>query len=222
MKKLWFVILLILVSTRALLGQEIPCRQPDVEPKCTVAGEHELSAGDEVMLRRIWEEEKLARDTYLVLAKKWPRPRIFANIARAEQRHMDAIEGLLERNGREAPPPLATGIFEDATFAEAFASLSRMGRQTPILALEVGARIEEMDIADLNRALCETENPEVQQVLGNLRAASGRHLTAYIQQLEARGKTYSPKYLTATEVSVILDWNRKFSHPRVRFRNDGY
>ena len=42
------------------------------------------------------EEEKLARDVYLTLYEKWDLA-LFNNIATSEQRHMDAVDTLIER-----------------------------------------------------------------------------------------------------------------------------
>ena len=48
------------------------------------------------------EEEKLARDVYLVLAEKWDLG-LFWNIAESEQQHMDAVLKLLKKYGLEDP-----------------------------------------------------------------------------------------------------------------------
>ena len=48
------------------------------------------------------EEEKLARDVYLVLAEKWDLG-LFWNIAESEQQHMDAVLNLLTKYGLEDP-----------------------------------------------------------------------------------------------------------------------
>ena len=48
------------------------------------------------------EEEKLARDIYLIMDDKWGLI-VFTNIARSEQKHMDAVENLLYKYGVEDP-----------------------------------------------------------------------------------------------------------------------
>jgi hypothetical protein len=55
---------------------------------------------DGILLMR--EEEKVARDVYLKLTEKYD-VKIFANIAKAEQQHMDAIKILLENYEIEDP-----------------------------------------------------------------------------------------------------------------------
>jgi hypothetical protein len=121
---------------------------------------------------------------------------------------MDQVAFFMHLAGMEDPEPTATGSFTNPEFSEAFAALARMGRQTMVLALETGARVEEMDIADLNKALAQTRNPELMRLYTHLRAASGRHLTKFVDHLERHGKTFTPKYLSPTEISVILEWNR--------------
>jgi len=57
------------------------------------------------------EEEKVARDVYTHLYDTYGL-RVFANIARAEQQHMDAIKALLDRYNLEAPLTLNNeGVF---------------------------------------------------------------------------------------------------------------
>ena len=50
----------------------------------------------------IREEEKIARDVYRVLYKKWGNP-IFANIEESEQAHMDAMANVLAFYGIDDP-----------------------------------------------------------------------------------------------------------------------
>ncbi len=57
------------------------------------------------------EEEKLARDVYLTMFEEWDF-RIFENIARSEQTHMDAIRTLLDRYDVNDPSAdMAVGLF---------------------------------------------------------------------------------------------------------------
>ncbi len=61
-----------------------------------------LTAAEEEGLLFMREEEKLARDVYLVLFDKWGL-RVFENIAESEQRHMDAVLYLLGKYGLDDP-----------------------------------------------------------------------------------------------------------------------
>ncbi|NCB02187.1 MAG: DUF2202 domain-containing protein, partial [Spirochaetia bacterium] len=66
----------------------------------SVVVEEAISSEEGILLMR--EEEKLARDVYLTLYEKW-NLRTFSNIARAEQKHMDAVAYLLSTKGIEDP-----------------------------------------------------------------------------------------------------------------------
>ena len=61
-----------------------------------------LTPGEIAGLTFMREEEKLARDVYLTLDDAWDL-QVFANIARSEQTHMDAIGTLLTRYGIADP-----------------------------------------------------------------------------------------------------------------------
>lgn len=58
------------------------------------------------------EEEKLARDVYLTLYDKWGLI-TFSNIARSEQRHVDAVKYIIEKYGLEDPTIDEIGVFKN-------------------------------------------------------------------------------------------------------------
>ena len=73
------------------------------------------------------EEEKLARDVYTIFSGYWGGP-IFNRIANAEQRHMDAVLGLLNRYG--VPDPMANtgaGHFTDKNLISLYKTLVQKG-----------------------------------------------------------------------------------------------
>lgn len=60
---------------------------------------------DEYGLRFMIEEEKLARDVYLYLYEQWGT-RIFSNIGASEQKHMDAVQNLMNNYNINLPSTL--------------------------------------------------------------------------------------------------------------------
>ena len=62
----------------------------------------QLTELEEQNILHMREEEKLARDVYLVMYDLWGAD-IFANISDSEQRHMDAIKRLITRYGLTDP-----------------------------------------------------------------------------------------------------------------------
>lgn len=133
------------------------------------------------------EEEKLARDVYLGLGELWDL-RVFENIAASEQRHMDAILGLIDTHGLTDPPTAGTtGIFENDDLQTLYDGLMSMGAESVDAALQVGATVEEVDIADLTEYLVDATAPDVVSVYENLLRGSRNHLHAFDRQLGAAG-----------------------------------
>ncbi|MCB9621010.1 MAG: DUF2202 domain-containing protein [Sandaracinus sp.] len=143
-------------------------------------------------------EEKLARDVYRTLGRRYPLP-IFAHIAEAEQRHFDAVAASLPTETREALAALPEGRFGDAEVDALFAELVTQGEANELAALAVGLRIEEMDLADL----AHHEAALDPDVVAHLARGSRNHLRAFFRQHEARGGSYVARHLTQDELEAI-------------------
>lgn len=124
------------------------------------------------------QEEKLARDVYQALSTRYDQA-IFRNIAAAEQRHMNAIDGLIARYGLTDTTPAEPGRFSIPELQKLHDDLMAQGNASLADAWRVGVRIEEADIADLKEAIGVASEPMIQRVFGNLLRASGHHLTAF-------------------------------------------
>ncbi len=72
-----------------------------------------LSVDEAATLTFMREEEKVARDVYLNMAARWALPP-FANIAKSEQQHMDAIKAKLDKYGLPDPALAEMGAFRNA------------------------------------------------------------------------------------------------------------
>jgi hypothetical protein len=133
------------------------------------------------------EEEKLARDVYLTLYESYPVP-IFDNISASEQRHMDALEGLIIKYGLVDPVKSdKVGTFPNSGFTDLYDALVAIGIQSYCDALQVGIYIEKLDIEDIDFALSDPEvvAKDVIRVFENLLAGSENHLYAFESQLAA-------------------------------------
>jgi len=129
------------------------------------------------------EEEKVARDVYTHLYNTW-NVRVFSNIARAEQRHVDAIQALLDRYELEAPLTLDDeGVFENDKLQALYDELIAKGERSLVDALSVGVTIEEMDIADLEEILDAGVPEDFAMIYENLLKGSYHHLNAFNRQL---------------------------------------
>ncbi len=171
----------------------------------------ELSEAEQASLIKMRQEEKLARDVYLSLQLQWG-VRIFANIARAEQRHMDMVALLLDRYGIEDPAADDTiGVFTDEAFNELYSKLVEAGNASIEAALEVGATIEDLDIFDLDEALNnDIDNADIAMIYQNLAKGSRNHMRAFTSRLAAYEIPYSPQYISEEEYEQITgsDWER--------------
>ena len=144
----------------------------------------ELSEAERDGLLLMREEEKLARDVYLALADAWDI-RVFSNIARSEQTHMDRMADLLAGYGIADPiaETAASGEFESPVLSELYEGLMERGLRSPQEALLVGRDIEVLDIRELENLMAATDEEEIQLVYGNLLRGSENHLAAFNRQL---------------------------------------
>jgi hypothetical protein len=164
-----------------------------------------LTEAEIPMVLAMREEEKLARDVYLLLDEQYLSP-VFQNIARSEQRHMDAIAMVIKRQGLTDPVTDSTvGKFTSSGFAELYDTLIQQGSADYIEALTVGAYIEEIDIKDLQEALVVVTTPQLVRVFENLLRGSYNHLRAFTAALAAEGITYAPQVLTPEAYDTILN-----------------
>ena len=164
----------------------------------------QLDASETGELLWMREEEKLARDTYLTLHELWGLD-IFLNIAKSEQRHMDAVLAQLQKFGLADPVSDDTvGVFSDATLDQFYDDLVSRGTLSLLEALHVGGFIEELDISDLWNAIDNTDEPSLVSTYENLLAGSRNHLRAFVGQIVSRGVAYDAQYLTQEQVEAIV------------------
>ena len=151
------------------------------------------------------EEEKLARDVYLSLYEQWQLP-VFSNIANSEQNHTEAVARSLARYGLEDPiTNAAVGEFSDPSLQQLYDELITEGSQSLAAALAVGAKIEEIDIADLETAMANTDNADLDLLYDRLQNGSENHLRAFTGTLSQQtGQTYQPEVLSPEEYDEIL------------------
>ncbi len=185
------------VSEEGYTNLEVPAFELDT-PMITVPGNEVLS------MSHMLEEERLAHDVYAALYDEWELP-IFANIQRSESTHVDAVAQLYLSYGMMdayvAPP---VGTFSEE-FATLYKELVAKGMKSEIDALEVGAMIEDLDIYDLEQFLAEVDSAPIRAVYEELQRGSRNHLRAFVRQLEARGASYSPSYISIEEYNEIIN-----------------
>lgn len=164
----------------------------------------ELSAAEREGVLYMREEEKLARDVYLTMDDLWGL-RVFRNIARAEQSHMDAVFSLIEKY--DLPDPVGDngrGQFTNPDLAALYNQLVEQGSRSINDALLVGATIEDLDISDLQQDLLDADNEDVRTVYQNLMKGSRNHLRAFYDLLQANGVDYTPQYISQADFDAIV------------------
>ena len=151
------------------------------------------------------EEEKLARDVYLTLFEQWGF-QSFANIARSEQTHTDAVQRLLERYDLPDPADAqGVGEFTNPDLQALYDQLVAQGSQSLPAALEVAAAIEEIDILDLHEYIGQTDKEDILQVYHSLLSGSENHLRAFVSALERQAGAYQPQYLDQEAYDAIIN-----------------
>ncbi len=151
------------------------------------------------------EEEKLARDVYLTLYDIWGEP-IFFNIAESEDRHHQMVEALLNKYELYVPDTEdVIGVYENSDFIQLYDELVEAGRMSFEDAVRVGATIEDLDIYDLEDALEQTDNIDIQTVFQNLMKGSRNHLRSFVYRMELLGMIYEAQYLAQEQIDAILD-----------------
>ncbi len=181
-------------------GQCGCCRTPATTP--APAGVLTETEAKNLLLMR--EEEKLARDVYNAMHELYNQ-RVFGNIPRAEQSHMDAVLGLLNAYGLEDPAKVTAGTFSNTELQQLYDDLVARGTKSKQDAFLVGALVEEVDIEDLVDAMKRTDKKDLLAIYGNLLGGSERHLNAFVRNYEAvSGKPYQAQKLTQQAVDGIL------------------
>ena len=163
-----------------------------------------LSPEEEATLLAMRVEEKLAHDVYATLYDLWNMP-IFLNISQSESRHTASIAKLLSAyNIPDSVDDSQIGVFEDPEIQKLFTDLIAQGSVSLADAYVVGATIEEMDIIDLEEALAETDNADLERVYSNLKNGSIHHLSAFSRAIENQtGTDYIPRLMTTEEYNQL-------------------
>lgn len=150
------------------------------------------------------EEEKLAHDVYTALFEQWGLTQ-FKAIAASEQTHGSAVKTLLDRYGVADTTAATPGVFINAEFQALYQDLVARGSGSAAEALAVGALIEEVDIADLDKRIAQIDQADILWVFANLRSGSASHLRAFVRAYEAQtGAAYTPQVLDAGTYAAIL------------------
>lgn len=164
-----------------------------------------LDSAEKERILFIREEEKLAYDVYQTMYDKYG-VKIFQNIPNSELSHMEAM--LVIINKYQLIDPMDTnprGKFEDPDLQLLYTTLVNQGNVSLLAAYQVGAKIEELDILDLNRSIAVTNNQDVKLVYDFLNKGSRNHLRSFYKNLTNAGGTYVPIFITQADFDAIIN-----------------
>ncbi len=189
------------IAETAAAGNGCCCAATTARASTSVSALSDSEARDLLYIR---EEEKLARDVYNAMHERYNQ-RVFSNIPRAEQFHMDAMLGLLNTYGLKDPVKAKPGAFSNTELQALYDDLVARGSTSRQEAFLVGALVEEVDIEDIQEAMKRTDKKDLLAVYENLVNGSKRHLNAFVRNYEAAsGKTYKAQKLTQQAVDGML------------------
>jgi hypothetical protein len=152
----------------------------------------------------LYQEEKVARDVYAELYDLYGL-RTFDNISSSEQKHMDAVEYLLEEYGFDySNISNEKGVYQLPELQELYDEQIEKSSSSIINAIEVGATIEDLDIFDLDEMLSKNYDDEIERVLNNLKKGSENHMRAFIRQLNKYNESYNPQYISEEYFKSII------------------
>lgn len=153
------------------------------------------------------EEEKLARDVYDSMYAKW-EVNPFGNIRQSERVHMDRMKTLMTRYEVKDPVEATgdkPGVFKTAVLQKVYNELVKSGTNSLTDALKAGAKIEELDIADLDERMAQTKKEDILTAYQYLRMGSENHLRAFVRRLKSQGVEYKPEFLKKEIFDAIIN-----------------
>jgi hypothetical protein len=166
----------------------------------------DLSETEIASLQWMREEEMLAHDVYTVLSEQYSVP-IFRNISKSEMVHTTAVAGLLEQFGLDDPAAEhEQGKFDHPEIQSLYNQLVEQGSSSYEEAIKVGLQIEDLDIADLEKAITEDVRQEdIVFVYSNLLRGSGNHLKAFWFHASSNSIEWEPEHITLDRFKEIVN-----------------
>ena len=174
--------------------------------QATAQQSNDITTNESNGLTYMREEEKLARDVYDSMYAKWDvNP--FGNIRQSERVHMDRMKTLMTRYEVKDPVDATgdkPGVFKTAVLQKVYNQLVKSGTASLTDALKAGAKIEELDIADLDERIAQTKKEDILTAYKFLRMGSENHLRAFVRRLKSQGVDYQPEFLKKDMFDAII------------------
>lgn len=145
-----------------------------------------LTTAQKAALLFMYQEEKVARDVYITLGKKYPSATTFSSIALSEQTHTDSVEKLCIKYKVDISKvnESTVGNFVLPELQSLYDTLVAQGLTSQLEGLKVGVAIEEKDIKDI-MTYAEGMPSDVQKTFQSLLDGSYSHLDAFNKAVAA-------------------------------------
>jgi hypothetical protein len=131
--------------------------------------------------------------------------KIFQNIPNSELSHMEAMLTIINKYQLVDPMDKnPRGVFANADLQSLYNELVSQGNGSVVAAFQVGVKIEELDIFDLNKSIEVTNNLDVKIMYDFLNKGSRNHLRSFFKNLTNAGGTYTPVFITKSEFDAIV------------------
>jgi len=124
----------------------------------------------------MYQEEKLAHDTYMYFSKLYPL-KVFSNISKSEANHMDEIKTLLV-SYKISTPNLKEGQFLDKSLQDLYNKFIKDGKKSQNEAVKISLLIEDKDIEDLKEKIKNSPD-DIKVIYTNLLKGSENHKKAF-------------------------------------------
>jgi len=172
-----------------------------------------LNTAEIAGLKYMREEEELARDLYMnIFTARGATLTVFQTISQnSEVQHAQKMLDLLNTYGEADPSTGQTNTYTDTGLQALYDQLigtATGGATTDLDALMVGAKVEEVDITDINekKTLVQPVHALIIQTYDNLLCGSRNHLRSFVSQIEViTGTAYVVQVpALSAEVAAIL------------------
>ena len=124
----------------------------------------------------MYQEEKLAHDTYMYFSKLYPI-KVFTNISKSEANHMEEVKTLLV-SYKISIPNLKDGQFLDKSLQDLYNKFIIDGKKSQNDAIKISLLIEDKDIGDVKEKIKNSPD-DIKLVYTNLLKGSENHKKAF-------------------------------------------
>lgn len=190
-----------LIGLLLLLASFSSCQDNEEPTKIST-----LTEGEKKTLLYMREEEKLAHDVYVHAFSNYGIL-AFQNIANSESQHVQSVLNLM--NIYQINDPLngssVQGEFTIQEIKDLYLQLITKVNESEGQALLAGLLIEDLDIFDLDNAMSETDNNELNLVYENLKCGSMNHLRSFEDLANLSNISYSPVYISQSDYDNIIN-----------------